>query len=115
MTKNIFIGFLLYVLGHFLAWYQINSQFAFAWAKQNMILPVLFLAVPMGLCFLYGTKLIVGDTQALWVSRFVGFGASYFVFPVLTWHHMNESMFTVKTMSCILLSCVILWIQIFWE
>jgi hypothetical protein len=42
----------------------------------------------------------------------VAFGISYLIFPALTWYFLNESMFTWKTMTCILLSFIILYIQV---
>jgi hypothetical protein len=36
-------------------------------------------------------------------------------FPFLTWYFLNESMFTTKTMLCVLLSAIIVGIQLFWK
>ena len=106
---------LLYVAGHTLAWFQLNSQFVWEWWRNHPFLTVLIYSVPMGLCFLVGTRFAVEETGALWSSRFMAFSASYFIFPVLTWHFMHESMFTAKTLTCIFLSCMILGIQLFWK
>tara|TARA_A100001515_G_C4483793_1_gene180974 strand:- start:19 stop:369 length:351 start_codon:yes stop_codon:yes gene_type:complete len=113
LTGKVILGFLFYVIGHIFAWYQFNSQFVWDWAKLNLLVPVFIFAIPMGLCFLYGTKLLVEETNELWTARFVGFGASYAIFPALTWYYMNESMFTFKTISCLFLACAILYIQLF--
>ncbi len=113
LTGKVILGFLFYVIGHIFAWYQFNSQFVWGWAKLNLLVPVFIFAIPMGLCFLYGTKLLVEETNELWTARFVGFGASYAIFPALTWYYMNESMFTFKTISCLFLACAILYIQLF--
>ena len=113
MSFQIIIGVVFYIIGHIFAWYQFNSQFVWPWAKTNFILPVLLFSIPMGICFLYGTKYVVSETSQLWTARFIGFGASYAVFPLLTWYYMNESMFTFKTLSCLFLACMILYIQIF--
>ena len=115
MTQNIILGLMLYLVGHIFAWYQFNSQFVFEWARINILLPVIILAVPMGFCFMYGTKLIMTDTNELWTARLLGFGISYAVFPIMTWFYLNESMFTTKTMVCCLLACIIMYIQLFWK
>ena len=61
----------------------------------------------------FGTKYIYDSAGALWTCRFLGFTSGMFVFTILTWYYMNESVFTFKTMLCILLSAIILAIQIF--
>jgi len=71
--------------------------------------------LPVGLCFWYATKLIFEETGAAWSGRFVGFSASYFVFPILTWALLHESMLTAKTLTCVFLSCLILGVQLFWK
>jgi len=115
MTLKVTISLLFYMIGHIFAWYQFNSQFVWAWAKNNLVVPVFIFAIPMCLCFLYGTKYMVEETNELWTARLIGFGVSYAVFPILTWHYMNESMFTIKTMLCFLLACLIVMIQLFWK
>ncbi|MAI58233.1 MAG: hypothetical protein CML56_04535 [Rhodobacteraceae bacterium] len=115
MTVKLFAGICLYILGHVLAWFQLNSQFVWDWAKTTPMLSVLVYSIPVGICFLYGTKFCVEETGALWSSRFLAFAASYMAFPVMTWYFLNESMFTTKTMICIALSICIVMIQIFWK
>ena len=73
------------------------------------------LAVPITLLAFNGSRLVYESLEdSAWAARFVGFGVSYLVFPILTWVFLDESMFTVKTMLCIALSCVIIGIQVFW-
>ena len=114
-TFNIFLAMCLYVLGHTFAWFQLNSQFVWEWWKDRPFLTVMIYSVPVGLCFWYATKLIVDETGALWTSRFLGFASSYFVFPILTWYLLNETMFTTKTIICVFLSAVIVAVQLFWR
>lgn len=115
MTIKLAAGICLYILGHVLAWFQLNSQFVWDWAKNTPFLSVLIYSIPVGVCFLYGTKFCVEETGALWSSRFLAFSASYMAFPVMTWYFLNESMFTTKTMICIFLTICIVMIQIFWK
>jgi hypothetical protein len=115
MTVKLLMGICLYILGHVLAWFQLNSQFVWDWARESPYLVIMIYSIPVGLCFLFGTKLCVEETGALWSSRFLAFSASYVAFPILTWYFLHESMFTTKTMICILLSLCIAMIQIFWR
>ena len=49
----------------------------------------------------------------MWGARFLGFSASWLVFPLLTWALMGESMFTTKTLVCMALSFAIMAVQIY--
>ena len=113
--SNILIGVSLYILGHVFAWFQLNSQFVWEWWRNKPAVAVMLYSMPVGLCFWYATKFIFDETGEAWSARFMGFAASYFVFPLLTWLLLDESMFTPKTMLCISLSACILMIQIFWR
>jgi len=115
MSQRIFLALVLYSLGHVLAWYQVNSQFVWPWPRNNLLFSVALLATPTGICFAYGTRLLMAESGELWYTRFLGFGASYAVFPVMTWYYLNESMFTAKTLVCFFLACLIMYIQFFWK
>jgi hypothetical protein len=105
------------IILHILVWFSANGQFI----KENSFfnnhsLAFAILAGPIiGLLGYYGNKLIYGALSgSVWQIRFIGFGLSYLVFPVLTWVLLGETMLTVKTIICILLSVLILFIQIYW-
>ena len=110
-----FLGFGLYVLGHIFAWFQLNSQFIWDWWQDRPMTAVLIFAVPVGLSFWFATHNMYEAMNELWGPRLVAFGASYLVFPILTWYFANESMFTPKTLTCIFLSFLIVTIQLFWK
>jgi len=113
--RAIIIGLVLFVFGQIFAWYQFNSQFVWEWAKKSPILSVLVFGIPMGLCFIYGTRYIYSTTNQLWTVRFMGFGVSVVAFTVLTYLHMQESPFTFKTIISFFLSMLIIGIQLFYK
>ena len=114
MTYRFLLGVLLFVLMHVLVWFSTNSQLVEKFSAINTLLLAIILAVPTTLAGYYGTKLIYGSlSDSLWAVRFVGFGISYLVFPILTWTLLGESMFTFKTLLCIFLSFIIVAIQVF--
>jgi len=97
---------------HIFVWFSTNLQLLDA----PLIKPVyvaLLLCVPTTMAAYFGTKFGYAAFEAAWSIRFFGFAVSYFVFPVLTWWILGESMFTTKTILCILLSFLILAIQIY--
>ena len=109
-------GMLLILCLHTMIWFSANLQFVKNDIATKSLYIALAFAIPVTLCGYYGTRYIYEALDgSVWAVRFVGFGLSYFTFPLLTWYYLNESMFTIKTMLCICLSVLILCIQVFWK
>lgn len=66
-----------------------------------------------GYLFWHAWRITSTCTESVWSARFVGFGASYMVFPLLTYFLLGESMFEPKTLICIALSVLILLVQLY--
>lgn len=113
MDYRLIVGFLLFMTAQTVAWYQLNSQFVWEYWKDKAILSSLMFSIPTALFFWYGTKYIYDSSEALWTCRFLGFASGMVVFPILTWIHMSESMFTLKTTLCLILASIIMAIQVF--
>jgi hypothetical protein len=96
-------------------WFSSNSQIVWSWWSGKPLLAAMVFGIPASLFFWHGTKYGFMAMDELWGPRFLAFGMSYLTFPLLTWWLANESMFTAKTMICVLLSFTIMGIQIFWE
>ena len=105
----------LYALGHGFNWFAMHSQFVWPWWQGKLVLAAATFGLPGVFCFVWGTTFAYKAMDQLWGPRILGFAMSFFIFPLLTWYFMNESMFTIKTMVCILLSLAILGVQIFWS
>ena len=106
------LGFAVFVLGQVTAWFQLNGQFLWdSWKGKPQY--AMILAPVTGYLFWHAWRIISGCTESVWSARFVGFGASYVVFPLLTYFLLGESMLTFKTMICVFLSLVILLVQIY--
>ena len=112
---NLYIGLLFFLLANIIAWFQFNAQFISKWWSDKPLLINFLLAVPMGLCFWFAIKNIVEATGELWASKLIGFGVSNVVFAIFTYIFMGESIFTTKTMTCMFLASIIIYIQIFWK
>ena len=112
---KLLFGIFLFVLMHIGVWWGTNAQFIEGFSRSKAFVISLVLSVPVTLLAFQGSRMVYDALdESAWASRFVGFGVSYLVFPVLTWVFLGESMFTAKTMTCIALSCAILGVQIFW-
>ena len=103
----------LFVIGQTLVWFQLNSQFVWDWWKGRPFLATALYSIPAGLCFWLGVKLAYEEMNEVWGPRFLIFCMSYITFPVLTWWLLNESMFTTRTMLCVILSFCIIFVQLF--
>mgnify|MGYP003662087353 FL=1 len=114
-TSKMLLACSLFALGQTFGWFQLNSQFVWEWWKDRPILATLLYSIPAGLCFWAGVKIAYEEMGEVWGPRFLIFCLSYLTFPILTWYFLNESMFTSKTMVCVLLSFVIVAIQLFWK
>jgi len=112
---NLFIACMLYALGHGFSWFAMYAQFNWQWWEGKTVVPALVFATPGAICFILGTRFAFASMGNAWGPRFLGFGMSYLMFPMLTWLIMKESMLTAKTLVCVALSIAILAIQILWR
>ena len=108
------IGICFFVVGQVLGWYQLNLQKMYDWWANKPVISAIALGVPTSIFFWYGWKYISEATNSVWTARFIGSSAGFVVFPILTWFMLGESMFTTKTMICLMLSVLIILIQIFY-
>ncbi len=96
-------------VGHLLAWFHMQGQFKYEWAKS--LWWVVLGGIPISLCFYYGTRWYYEYFQNYWYVRPIGFGMGTLVFAVMTWFILGESPDT-RTWICMLLSIVIIIIQL---
>ena len=113
MTRALFLGIMLFMAGQIAGWFQLNSQYIWKWWEDKPVLAAFVFGVPTSMLFWYAWRMIAGATESVWAARFIGSGTGFLIFPVLTWFCLGESMFTVKTMSCLFLSIIIILIQIY--
>ena len=114
MTTNIIYSALCFLMLHVMVWFSTNLQFIDAGWNAKSFWITLALAIPTSFAAYYGSRFgYAALGESVWGVRFLAFAISYLTFPIMTYYFLGESMFTLKTMSCIFLSCVILFIQFF--
>ena len=113
--KSLLKGMLFYFIANIFAWFSINLQFMYDWWKGKEVLSAALFSFPVIYLYILATKEIVRETGLLWSSKLIGFGVSNMVFAFFTWTLMNEGMLNPKTLSCFLLSILIIFIQIYWK
>ncbi len=101
-----------YFIGSALVFLQHNLQFINEYFKDKTHFLILGSSIPISYLYLYAwTHFVNASNGSVWSARFIFFGLSYFVHPVMAYIFMNESPFTMKTALCTLLSIFILLIQ----
>ena len=114
MNANIVYCALCFLALHVMVWFSTNLQFINgSWAEKSFWVTIT-LAIPTSFAAYYGSRFgYAALGESIWGVRFLAFAISYLTFPIMTYYFLGESMFTVKTMSCIFLSFVIVVIQFF--
>tara|TARA_R110000782_G_scaffold97434_3_gene182344 strand:- start:401 stop:745 length:345 start_codon:yes stop_codon:yes gene_type:complete len=114
MNRAIVTGFLLFLLGQGMIWYQTNSQFFNTWAKEHPLIMALA-GWPISYILIVASRYVVtGFDGQLWPGRLLGFASGMIVMAILTYAHMGESV-TMKTGITLLLALAITLIQVFWK
>ena len=108
-------GMIYYFIANIFAWFSINLQFLSDWWKDKEVLSAVLFSFPVMFLYILATKEVVRETGLLWSSKLIGFGVSNVVFAFFTWTLINEGMLNPKTLSCFLLSILIIFIQIYWK
>jgi len=110
---QILLGMLFFAIGHAFGWFQLNLQNVSEWWKDKPFLSAILMGLPTSIFFWFAWKNIVEAAGSAWSARFIGSSTGMFVFSILTWYILGESMFTTKTMICLTLAILIILIQIF--
>ncbi len=114
MWAHLGLSVVLFTILHTLVWFSTNLQFVKGIETSKSLFIAIVLSIPITLCAFFATRIAYSAlSDSLWSVRFIAFGISYLVFPILTWTVLGESMFTLKTLTCIFLSIVIVCIQVF--
>jgi hypothetical protein len=107
---QLMLAVFLFTVGHILAWLQLNCRFFIEWFEGKYLLPLFLFGTPASLVGMYAFKLVYAH-HGSWGARFIGFAASFLVWPVLNHVFLGESVFEMKTIICVFLSCLIMYVQ----
>ena len=112
INKYIVISILSFMLANILVWYQLNSQLVWDWAKgyKSMWMMAL-LGIPISILFWLCTKWGYLGFGNLWSVRWLAFGSSMLVFPLMTYFYLGE-VITLKTLISIILAIIIMLLQL---
>jgi hypothetical protein len=107
--NKLFIAIVLSILGNVIAWFHMNAQFKWEWAKSFWW--VLLGGVPISFLFFYGTRFSYEYFQQYWAIRPIGFGIATITFAVMTALVLGEVP-TPRIIISLVLACIILYINL---
>ena len=107
--KKLLLAFLLSVGGNIIAWFHMQGQFKYEWAKSWWW--IILGGVPISFCFYFSTRWFYEYFGKYWYVRPVGFGLATLTFGILTWLILNETP-DLRTWICLLLSVIIIILQL---
>ena len=96
-------------VGNILAWFHMNAQFRWEWAKGPVFITLA--GIPVSWCFYYATRYSVEYFGKLWNMRMLGFGIGTLIFGILTWMFLSEIP-SIKIMISLLLAIAIIMLQL---
>ena len=103
---------LAYIVGSSLVFFQHNLQFINSTFKDKMHFLIVTLSIPISYLYFYSWTYFVNSNQgSVWSAKFIFFGLSYLVYPILSYIFLGESPFTFKTLTCIFLSLLVIAVQ----
>jgi len=112
MIKYIILSIATFIVVNILVWYQLNSQLVWDWAKGYKSMWIMsLLGIPISLLFWLCTKWGYIGFGNLWAVRWLAFGSSMIVFPIMTYFYLGE-VITLKTLVSIILSIIIILLQL---
>ena len=112
MIKYIILSIATFIVVNILVWYQLNSQLVWEWAKGYKSMWIMsILGIPISLLFWLCTKWGYLGFGNLWAVRWLAFGSSMLVFPLMTYFYLGEAI-TLKTLISIILAIIIMLLQL---
>jgi len=110
--KYILISTFVFVFSQILIWYQLNSQLVWDWARGSKSMWIMsLLGIPISLLMWLCTKWGYLGFGSLWAVRWMAFGSSMLVFPLMTYFYLGETI-TLKTLISIILAIIIMLLQL---
>ena len=109
MGWKLFWALFLSIIGNTIAWFHMNAQFKWDWAKS--LWGVLLGGIPISFAFFYSTKYFYEYFNSYWSVRPIGFGIATIIFGVMTTLVLGEIP-NQRIIVSLILAALILYINI---
>ena len=107
--NKLFLSIILSIIGNIIAWFHMNAQFRWEWAKGPLYITLV--GVPISWTFYYATRFLVEYYGYLWNMRMTAFGIGTLIFGIMTWIFIGEIP-SIKIVISLLLALAIILLQI---
>lgn len=108
-NNKLFVVLIFSLVGNMIAWFHMNAQFRWDWAKSQWF--ILLGGIPVSYLFYYSTRMFYQYFGEYWAVRPVGFGMATIVFAGMTGWILHE-MPSQRIIVSLILACVILYINL---
>ena len=105
--NKLFIALTFSVIGNLIAWFHMNAQFRWEWAKSHLF--IILAGIPISYFFYYSTRYFYEYFGEYWAVRPIGFGIATITFASMTALFLHE-LPTQRIIVSLILACVILYI-----
>jgi multidrug transporter EmrE-like cation transporter len=111
---HLVMGTLYGIIAQIITFLQLQGNIKWGWLQKYPILTLLA-SIPMGYLFIKSVEhFVAAYNGAIWPSRLIGFAIGIIVFALMSFFLFKEPI-NAKTIVCLILSCCILGVQIFWK
>ena len=87
-NNNLLVALLFSITGNIIAWFHMNAQFRWEWAKSQWW--IVLIGVPISYLFYYSTRMFYEYFGQYWTVRPIGFGVATLTFGILTAVFLKE-------------------------
>ena len=108
-NNKLLIALLFSIIGNIIAWFHMNAQFRWEWAKSQWW--ILFAGIPISYLFYYSTRMFYSYFGDYWSVRPIGFGIATLTFGAMTALVLHEVP-NQRIIVSLILACVILYINL---
>lgn len=108
-NNKLLIALLFSITGNIIAWFHMNAQFRWEWAKSQWW--ILFAGIPISYLFYYSTRMFYEYFGDYWSVRPIGFGIATLTFGMMTALVLHEVP-SQRIIVSLILACVILYINL---
>lgn len=80
--NKLFIALSFSIIGNIIAWFHMNAQFKWEWAKSHWF--IVIAGIPISYLFYYSTRYFYEYFNQYWAVRPIGFGIATITFATMT-------------------------------
>jgi hypothetical protein len=108
-VNKLFVALSFSVIGNLIAWFHMNAQFRWEWARTHWWIALG--GLPVGYLFYYSTRMFYEYFGEYWTVRPIGFGIATMTFTLMTALVLHEVP-SQRIIVSLILACVILYINL---